>query len=86
MQTRNRRDVSELGRGAKAKTETQPVSGTHLMQHRIGVARFPECLKQLKEAVIAPRSDAPKVVRVTVSTRHKAKRLIPVYSRGSGDV
>ena len=41
--------------GAKAKIETQPVSGTNLMQHRIGVARLPECLKQLKEgAVIAP--------------------------------
>ena len=33
-----------------------------------------------------PHSDAPKVVRVIVNTRHKAKRLIPIYSWGSGDV
>ena len=54
IRTIGKRDVGELGWGAKAKIETQPVSGTHLMQHRIGVARIPECLKQLKGATIAP--------------------------------
>ena len=74
------------GRGAKAKIEPQPVSGINKMQHR-RCCEISRVLKTIERGGHSPpHSDAPKLVRVVVSTHHKAKRLIPLYSRGSGDV